>query len=630
MYPVIFIMGVSGSGKTTTGKLLSQKTGIPFFDADDLHPASNIKKMKAGSPLTDEDRQGWLQQLNLLAREQQHISGAVIACSALKSQYRKQLAEQLHAAKWVFLKGSYDLIADRIGKRKNHFLPVSILQSQFDTLEEPTDALTIEIDESPEKIAETIFIKLHMSSSFGIIGLGVMGKSLSLNFANKGFSLSLYNRFVKDKEENIAADFVAKHPSFQSARAFDSLEIFAKSLTPPRIMLLMVNAGDATDAVIYELKAILSAGDIIIDGGNSFYKDTERRAAELAEKGIYFIGAGISGGEQGALEGPSIMPGGDANAYKVIQPFLEQVAAKDKQGTPCCRYISKGGSGHFVKMIHNGIEYAEMQLITEVYDLLRNGLQYTPDAIAALFEEWNKTGPGSYLLEITVDILRTKENHGWLLDQVLDVASGKGTGGLAVSTAAELGVPAGMMSAALFARYISAQQNERIQGNELLSSRNQMTVRLPVHTIKNAYQLARMVNHHQGFQIIIAAAEKYNWQISLSKIARIWTNGCIIRSELMKQLVDVFDTTDNLLFHPSNTDFIKQNKSQLAELVSAALQSGFAIPALSEAMNYIHAITRSDSAANLIQAQRDYFGAHTWQRKNDKEGKSFHTDWKKK
>jgi 6-phosphogluconate dehydrogenase len=629
MHPVFFVIGVSGSGKTTTGKRLSQKTELPFFDADDFHSASNIDKMKAGIPLTDEDRNDWLQQLNTLAKQQQQKKGAIIACSALKEIYRQQLAKDIEQIYWIYLKGDYELIHQRMEQRPHHYFSASMLQSQFDTLEEPANAFTVTIHQSTDAIVETIVHHFFMRSSFGIIGLGIMGKSLALNFAGKGHSLSLYNRFVAGKEEKVAEQFIASHKALHTAKGFEQIESFVASLAPPRKILLMVNAGKPTDDVLAELKQYLSPGDIVIDGGNAHYKDTERRMNELAANKIHFIGAGISGGEEGALNGASVMVGGDTRAYEIIKPFLEQIAAKDIHGNPCCIYVANGSAGHFVKMVHNAIEYAEMQLISEVYDLLRNGMQQTPDEIATVLETWNKTKLNSYLLEITVDILRTKENADWLVDKILDVASGKGTGSWALQAAAELGTPAGMLSAALFARYLSAEKSIRVQAADLFSPPGKK-VQLNMEDLASVYHVARIVNHHQGFQLIQCAAKTYNWQINYSELTRIWTNGCIIRSALMQDLVSVLNETSNMLLHSSIVATVQQNKIPLTTIVTQSLQAGFPIPSLSEALNYINAAATKESAMNIIQAQRDYFGAHTYQRNDDATGKLYHTEWKKK
>lgn len=619
-------MGVSGSGKTTVGKLLSEQTGLSFFDADDYHPSSNIEKMKAGIPLTDEDREEWLNILHQLAKQHQS-TGVIIACSALKEKYRKQLSDGLSYVQWIYLKGSYALIHERLLQRPHHYFNASMLQSQFDILEEPLHASVFDVAEDPQTIASSISKKYFMRSQFGVMGLGVMGKSLALNMAGRGVKLSLYNRYVKDKEEKIAEQLIASDDVLKDAQAFEDIAAFVHSLSLPRKILLMVNAGTAVDAVIEELKPLLAKDDIIIDGGNSFYKDTERRTNDLLQSGIHFIGTGISGGEEGALKGTSIMPGGNAVAYEQIKTVLETIAAKDKNGKPCCTHISNGGSGHFVKMVHNAIEYAEMQLLSEVYDLMRNGLQQTPDAIAAVFTEWNHSELSSYLLEITIEILQAKENNGWLLDKILDVGSSKGTGSWAVATAAELGVSAGMMTSALYARYLSAQKDIRVQVSNLISS-SKASLTITTEQLKQAYALARIINHVQGFEMIKAAAKVYDWKINFNELARIWTNGCIIRSSLMEQMETILHS-DELLLHPFITAAINKNKEALKEIVTKSLQNGFAVPALSEALNYINAISTAHSAMNLIQAQRDYFGAHTYQRVDAASGKAHHTEWKK-
>jgi 6-phosphogluconate dehydrogenase len=624
MQSILFIMGVSGSGKTTVGKLLSEQTDLPFFDADDVHSTANVEKMKAGIPLTDQDRAAWLQSLNQLAKDHQ-TRGAVIACSALKETYRQQLADGLHHVQWVYLKGSYALIHERMLQRPHHYFSAAMLQSQFDILEEPSGAWVFDVAEEPQRIAASILKHFTMQSDFGIIGLGVMGKSLALNMAGKGVKLSLYNRYVKGQEEKVAEQFITHNSILKEVKAFEDLSAFVQSLAMPRKILLMVNAGAAVDAVIEELKPLLSKNDIIIDGGNSFYKDTERRIQELNQYGIYFIGAGISGGEEGALKGPSIMPGGDAAAYRQVQPILESIAARDKKGEPCCAYISNGSSGHFVKMVHNAIEYAEMQLLSEVYAVMRNGLQLPPDVIADVFQQWNEQQLSSYLLEITIDILQTKEGEDWLLDKILDTGSSKGTGSWAVAAAAELGLPAGMMTSALYARYLSAQKQTRVQAAAVFGT-SPSSVSISTEQLQQAYALARFINHVQGFEFIKAAALKYQWSINCSELARIWTNGCIIRSTLMEQLTAAV-SADNLLLHPFIITSIQQQLDSLTQTVTASLQSGMAVPALSEALNYIYAMSTEQSAMNLIQAQRDYFGAHTYQRTDDASGKAYHYQW---
>jgi 6-phosphogluconate dehydrogenase len=323
------------------------------------------------------------------------------------------------------------------------------------------------------------------------------------------------------------------------------------------------------------------------------------------------------------------MPGGNKEAYEQVKYYLELIAAKDKNGKACCAYISAGGSGHFVKMVHNAIEYAEMQLLSEVYDIMRNGFDLSPDAIANEFSEWNQTELNSYLLEITITILQTRENKEWLLDKILDVASSKGTGSWAVASAAELGVPAGMMTAALYARFLSAEKALRVKAGEVFQNERK-AFHVSMNELKGAYTLARIINHYQGFELIKGAAKKYSWGIQLNELARIWTNGCIIRSTLMEQFPEVVAESEHLLLHPTIRLQIQQRKKALTKVGIESLQAGFAVPVLTEALNFLNGIGTKDSAMNLIQAQRDYFGAHTYQRTDDVDRSAHHTEWKKK
>ncbi|MBK6264820.1 NADP-dependent phosphogluconate dehydrogenase [Marivirga sp. S37H4] len=620
-------MGVSGVGKTTIGTLLSERLSIPYFDGDAFHPKENIEKMTSGHPLNDNDRLGWLKSLNTLAKEQQEIKGCIIGCSALKEKYRDLLKTNIeNDVKWIFLTGSYELIVNRLESRKGHYMPPSLLQSQLDSLEIPVDAITINIEKPPEEIVEMLTAEILKKSDFGLIGLGVMGKSLSRNLVAKGFDISVYNRHVPGTEENIARDFKNEFEELKEILAFDDLKSFIDSLQKPRKIMLMVNAGKAVDAVIDDLLPFLSENDIIIDGGNSHYKDTARREAFLAEKTVFFIGAGISGGEEGALTGPSIMPGGEEKAYKMIKPFLETIAAKDKKGKPCCTYIGSSGSGHFTKMIHNGIEYAEMQLLTEIYQIFKSTGK-NPDEIAKMLLQ-RENVMDSYLLEITIEILKKKENGEWLINKILDKAENKGTGNWTTIAAAELGIPNTMIASSLFARYISSFKEERLKLNPLFSHESN-SLQLNSGEILKAYQLARIINHAQGFKLLNEASKAYNWQLNLSEIARIWTNGCIIRSTLMEELVNVLEKNENLFYDKNILESVKELKPALSETVPECIKNSIPIPCLSEAINYLNAITLSESPANLIQAQRDYFGAHTYQRTDDESGEFHHTHWKK-
>ncbi len=465
-----------------------------------------------------------------------------------------------------------------------------------------------------------------MKSEFGLVGLGVMGKSLSRNLANNGVSLSLYNRHVDDVEVDVAKRFIAEHDELSQAQGFDDLGDFVASLASPRRVFLMVNAGAAVDAVISELKSLLDKGDVIIDGGNSHYKETERRSQELESVGIDYIGTGVSGGEEGALKGPSIMPGGTPSAYPKVSQYLEKIAARDRWGGGCCTYIGKGGAGHFVKMVHNGIEYAEMQLLAEVYSILiRRG--QTADEIADILSEWTDTDISSYLLEITVDILRKKEGDVPLIDKILDQAGNKGTGSWTTIAAAELGVPIPTMTAALFARYISAFKTERVQAATLYPKGSSQAKSMDIESLKKGYQLARIINHHQGIHLIDAASVAYNWGLNFSELARIWTNGCIIRSELMHELIDVLKDQKRILLHPTMLNRVIDMHEALGDVVASAHKTQVAIPCFSAASDYLNAYITANGSANIIQAQRDYFGAHTYKRIDDPTGASHHTVW---
>jgi len=633
---IYFIMGVSGCGKTTIGKQLAQQLGIPFFDGDDFHPPANIRKMASGKALDDNDRQDWLEAIAQKAQQQARLQGAIFACSALKAHYRRILDQGLSSPpNWIFLKGDFDLIQQRMQERKKHFMPPHLLQSQFDILEHPEEAFEIDISRPTEEIIETILILTAQSkdnmknqAAFGLIGLGVMGKSLSLNMIDKGVNMALYNRHVEGVEEKVAASFVADHQLEGKAQGFDQLSEFVAALERPRKILMMVKAGDAVDQLIAELRPYLSKDDILIDGGNSHYKDTDRRTSELAAQGLHFFGSGISGGEEGARKGPSIMPGGSADAYPYIGDFLESIAARDKQGAACCTFIGPGGAGHFVKMVHNGIEYAEMQLLAEVYQLCRLGRQQSPLQIAALLDQWAEQGANSYLLEITADILRKKEDEAWLIDQILDRAGNKGTGSWTTIAASELGVPTTLISAALFARYTSSFKAERVAAASLLQIAPKDQASLSDEALFNAYQLARWVNHHQGFQLIATASKEYNWSLNLSEIARIWTNGCIIRSGLMEKLIGLLKENAALLTQAEPLALIKERRQDLLEVAAFGPAKAIPLPCLSAALTYLDTFFQEHSSANVIQAQRDYFGAHTYQRVDDDSGKHYHTRWK--
>ena len=619
-------MGVSGCGKSTIGNMLADDLKIQFFDGDNYHPKENIKKMSSGNALNDDDRHGWLVTLNELAKEQLKNNSCVIVCSALKQKYRTLLSQGIEErTKWVYLSGSFEIIYNRINSRKDHFMSSKLLQSQFDTLEIPENAINIDIEQSPEEIIKKIKEELMDKSEFGLLGLGVMGKSLCRNLANNGFNISMFNRHVEGVEENVAKDFKSEYDELASSRPFDDLKKFVESIQQPRKIMLMVNAGKTVDIVINDLLPHLSEGDIIIDGGNSNYNKTKERFEYLKSKSIHFIGTGVSGGEEGALKGPSIMPSGDLNAYKKVQPFLEAIAAKDENNLPCCTYIGPEGSGHFVKMVHNGIEYAEMQLLAEVFGIL-SATGKNPDQIADILENW-KTTANSYLLEITIDILRKKEGNDWLVHKILDKAGNKGTGNWATIATAQLGAPTTMIATALFARYISFYKEDRVEAYKTFRDNAKLKFDMSSDDLLKTYQFARIVNHYQGINMIHQASESYNWNLNLSEIARIWTAGCIIKSDLMVELVEVLKSSPSILKSVKIIDKIKSLKPSTNKVIAECILKELPIPCLSEAVNFFNSYTTSDSSANLIQAQRDYFGAHTYQRIDDSSGKFHHTNW---
>jgi 6-phosphogluconate dehydrogenase len=635
MASIIFIIGVAGSGKTTVGQLLAARIGIPFIDGDDFHSAANKDKMAAGIPLNDEDRFPWLKLINEKAVQASLNNGAVIACSGLKQDYRTILQKGIVDVQWVFLEGDFETIHQRLLLRKGHYMKASMLASQFDLLEKPTNAFSISIELPKEMIVEAI-VKNSSFNQLGIIGMGVMGKSIAQNFGSKGICLSLYNRYVQGKEENVAQVAIDQHQSLANAQAFEDINAFVMSLASPRIILLMINAGEAIDATLNLLKPILNTNDLVIDGGNSYFLDTARRVKEMNELGLAYIGAGISGGEEGALKGASMMIGGDLQQFKRVKDFFELITVKDKTGKPCMGYIGPDGAGHFVKMVHNGIEYAEMQLIADVYFILRKLYGETPATIADIFEQWNNAELKSYLLEITIDILRKKEGGRFLIDDILGIGESKGTGTWATLTATKLGSPAGMMTAALFERFRSSQHNKISTNNTIkwelgTSNENFDAVevkKITIDKIGAAYQLARIVNHHQGFALIDEASKQYGWTIDKKSLAGIWVNGCIIRSALMEQLAQYIEPSIPILDLPIFKTFIEQHKTALSNLVALAINNGLAVPVLGEAIQFINGYFSEDSAMNIIQAQRDYFGAHKVILKSDPLQQAIHVNWK--
>lgn len=462
-----------------------------------------------------------------------------------------------------------------------------------------------------------------MKAIFGIIGLGVMGKSIAINALNHHISVAVYNRETKD-EVNIAGKFVAEHVD-KNVQGFAMLKDFVNALETPRKILLMVNAGNAVDQVVNNLLPLLSEGDIILDGGNSHYQDTNRRITALREKNIHFLGVGISGGEEGALKGPSLMPGGDVESYQKVATILETIAAKDTSGQPCCAYLGKNGAGHFVKMVHNGIEYGDMQLLAELYEILSKSKNY--EDITAIFSAWNQTELASYLLEITTKILTTKEGDKYVLDTILDKAGNKGTGSWSSKAALELGIPTIIKTAAVYARYMSSFHQKR-QELSVQSVKNSIG-ELDTTMLKEAYSFARILNLHQGFELLQAASNEYDWQLNLAEICRIWSNGCIIKSALLEKSIETFKEHEALLDSLSILQQLQKQENDVKTVIKYALDNRLNIPCISAAYNYWIMMTTQRTSANMIQAQRDFFGAHTFQKVNDATGQTFHYNWKK-
>ena len=626
----ILIAGVSGSGKSTIGKRLAEQLNLPFLEGDDFHPQANILKMKSGQPLNDKDRMPWLKNLAQAARKHES-TGFVMACSALKKSYRKVLNSlKDNDLQIIFLEGNFDLIKNRMEKRAGHFMPPELLKSQFNALEKPKNALIFDISESPGKIVESVLKNIE-KAEIGILGLGVMGKSLARNFAGKSIKTAVYN-LPFPGEEDAVNDFVKNYPGLNFTGG-KNLPDFINKLKSPRIVLLMIKAGPPVDEMIENLTPLLDRGDLIVDAGNSFFKDTRHRFDLLEKSGIEFVGMGVSGGEEGALMGPSMMPAGTITAKKRLMPMLQKIAAVADE-KPCVGWIGKDGAGHFVKTVHNGIEYADMQLLSEVYAVGKGVFQLKNESIADILETWKSTNHNSYLLDITIDILRFKDQKNEsLLEQILDVAGHKGTGLWTVREALELGVPIPTISTALNERILSGKKDLRT----LLSSKKQLihgneNSDLDETAFADTFLFARLVALAEGFDLIRTASEKYGWQINLSEVAQLWRGGCIIRSEMLKKIMDALENEPDAphLFATKNfSRFLNKNYKTAISFFSKIAETEVPTPALSAAISYYKSLRTDYLSINLIQAQRDYFGAHTYRRLGDRES-NFHTDWKTK
>ncbi|RAS86711.1 NADP-dependent phosphogluconate dehydrogenase [Priestia endophytica] len=465
----------------------------------------------------------------------------------------------------------------------------------------------------------------------GVIGLAVMGKNLALNIESRGYSVSVFNRSPEKTEE-----FLKNEAEGKNFVGTYSVEEFVNSLEKPRKILLMVKAGPATDATIESLKPYLDKEDILIDGGNTFFKDTIRRNEELEKEGIHFIGTGVSGGEEGALKGPSIMPGGQKEAYELVEPILEAISAK-VDGDSCCTYIGPNGAGHYVKMVHNGIEYGDMQLICEAYFIMKNLLGLEAQELHEVFSEWNKGELDSYLIEITADIFtKVDEETGKpLVDVILDTAGQKGTGKWTSQSSLDLGVPLPIITESVFSRFLSAMKKERVKASKVLSGPEASAFEGDkaefVEAIRKALYMSKICSYAQGFAQMRSASEEYDWNLSYGDIAMIFRGGCIIRAQFLQKIKDAYDRESaltNLLLDPYFKEIVEGYQSALREVISLAVKHGIPVPGFSSALAYYDSYRTETLPANLLQAQRDYFGAHTYQR-IDKDG-IFHTEWLEK
>ncbi|MDT0123832.1 NADP-dependent phosphogluconate dehydrogenase [Paenibacillus sp. RRE4] len=461
----------------------------------------------------------------------------------------------------------------------------------------------------------------------GVIGLAVMGKNLAFNIESRGFSVSVFNRSPEKTHD------LLKEAEGRNLTGTFSIEEFVASLESPRKILIMVQAGKATDATIEQLLPHLDEGDIIIDGGNAYFPDTVRRSKELEDKGIRFIGTGVSGGEEGALKGPSIMPGGQESAYKLVEPILTAISAKVGDD-PCCTYIGPDGAGHYVKMVHNGIEYGDMQLIGEAYHLLKSVLSVSVEELHEIFTEWNQGELDSYLIEITADIFSKydPETGKPMVDVILDAAGQKGTGKWTSQSALDLGVPLSMITESVFSRFLSAMKDERIAASKILNGPKAEAFsgdkKAFIENVRKALFASKIVSYAQGFAQMRAASDEYGWDLKYGNIAMIFRGGCIIRSQFLQNIKEAYDkdaALKNLLLDPYFQNIVETYQDAWREVVAVAVKQGIPVPGFSSALSYYDSYRTERLPANLLQAQRDYFGAHTFKRV-DKEG-SFHHNW---
>jgi 6-phosphogluconate dehydrogenase len=469
-----------------------------------------------------------------------------------------------------------------------------------------------------------------MNCDFGLVGLAVMGENLALNVESRGFRVAVFNRTAK-----VVDDFIHGRAAGKNFVGCHSLEELVKNLSRPRKVMLMVKAGPAVDQLIEHLLPLLEKGDVIIDGGNTLFSDTERRTQYVESKELLYIGSGVSGGEEGALKGPSLMPGGSPAAWPIIKPIFQAIAAKvgPKADIPCCDWVGPRGAGHYVKMVHNGIEYGDMQLICEAYNMLRSGLNLTNAQLYDVFAEWNKGELDSYLIEITRDIFSVKdaETGKDMVDQILDSAGAKGTGKWMSQLALDLGVPSTLVTEAVYARSLSALKEERVRASKVLHGpvgRYEADPTQFIESVRQALYASKICSYAQGFVQMQAAAKEHNWPLDFGSIALLWRGGCIIRAAFLERIKEAFDADknlENLLLAPYFRDVLQKAQTAWRHAVVTAVNLGIWTPAFMTALAYYDGIRQERLPANLLQAQRDYFGAHTYQRV-DKPG-TFHTEW---
>lgn len=463
----------------------------------------------------------------------------------------------------------------------------------------------------------------------GLIGIAVMGENLALNMSSKGFSV-----VVSSRKQDTIDTFLNGRAKGKNFAGTTNMEELVSMLKKPRKIMLMIKAGNPVDQVIEQLIPLLDEGDVIIDGGNSNYEDTTRRTQYLKSKNILYVGSGVSGGEEGALIGPSIMPGGNKEAWPIVKPLLQSIAAKVNDGQVCCDWVGEDGAGHFVKMVHNGIEYGDIQLITEIYHIMKSLIALNNDEMSTIFSKWNQSELDSYLIEITADILAYKDERGQhLIDKILDTAGQKGTGKWTVSSALEEGIPLTLIGESVFSRFLSALKEERVLASKLYPKSIKPldgNKNVFIEDLRKALYGAKILSYTQGYQLMKAAAESHKWNLNYGGIALMWRGGCIIRSVFLDKIKNAFDKNpnlSNLLLDDYFINTMEQVIPSLRKIVSTAVLSGIPVPALSSALAYFDGYTSHRLPANLLQAQRDYFGAHTYERVDQDRGIFFHTNW---